>query len=146
MAQTTLAASAIDAEVYWSKNGTAWFDITGAVTTVTPGGGERATAEAFTLEGDTALVKPGKRSPIDLTVRSLYSEGTAVPDILDDMWDYYEAGSVSYFKYYPEGSSNWCWTTDAGVITTMTPPEAVGEANELMAVEIGFRAPKWTKS
>jgi hypothetical protein len=146
MAQTTLAASAIDAQVYMSINGSAWSDLSGAITTITPGGGERSTAEAYTLDGDTAAVKAGKRAPVEATIRVLYTEGTAAPDLLDTYWDYYEAGSAVYVKYYPAGSGNWNWTSDAGYITSMTPPEGVGEANELMAMEINFRCPKWTKA
>ena len=146
MAQTSLAASAIDAEVYWSKEGSTWHDVSGAVTTVTPGGGERTTGEAYTLDGDTASLTKGKREPVEITVNVLYTEGTVAPDMLGDMWDYYEAGSANYFKYYPQGSSNWCWTSDAGYITTMTPPEADASSGDPLAVEIAFRAPKFTKS
>lgn len=57
-----------------TDGGTSYTDISGSVTSVTPGGGELASGETYTGEGDQAIVTFGKRGPLTLNVVAVYSE------------------------------------------------------------------------
>ena len=74
MPQTTGGLSAVNAQVEVSTNGSAWTDISGSSNKVEPSGGERQSGEAYTHDGDVAIITGGKREPIELTLSFVYTE------------------------------------------------------------------------
>ncbi len=146
MAQTTNAISFAGAKVEVSTDGTTWTDISGFATAVELGGGERQTGTAFTFDGDTAIIRGGKREPLEVTVRVVYTEGASDP--AETVRAAYENGTDLYIRWSPKGgaSGDALFTTDAAVVTT--PPYPAGEAGSGDPVVIEFTAltPKVTRS
>jgi len=69
MAQTTDYLSGVATKVEISTDGgSAWSDISGSSNVVTPSPQSRMSGEAYTFDGDTALVGFGKREPMDVEV------------------------------------------------------------------------------
>ena len=81
MTQATGAQSFFEAMVELNPGGLpgAWVDVSGWDCAVADSGGERQTGEAYTTDGDTAIIGVGKRQPHDITVRAVYTEGPTDP-------------------------------------------------------------------
>ncbi len=79
MAQTTSGISFVDAQVEYSTDGVAFTDISGFANTVEPSGGERASGELYTVDGDTGIVTFGKRAPVDIVYTCVFTEGATDP-------------------------------------------------------------------
>lgn len=76
MPQTTGAKPLACAYVGISTNSdcSAFTDVSGSVNSVTGAGGQaKNVAEEYTLAGETAIVEVGKRQPVDITVRSVFT-------------------------------------------------------------------------
>lgn len=146
MTQLSAAISLRDCKVEISTNGTTWTDISGAASSVEVGGGDRQTGEVYTFDGDTALITFGKREPLEITVKTVYTEGTS--EAYETVRAAYEAGTSLYIRWSPRGGSagNFQFATDAGVVTGAVYP--VGEAGSGDPVVVGFtvKTPKVTKS
>jgi len=77
MAQTTGAVVEQCAKVDISPDGAAWTDISGATQSWSGMTQTRTTGEAYTFDGDTAIVGVGKRTPMDVTFNIVYTETDA---------------------------------------------------------------------
>jgi len=146
MAQTEGGISFVDCKVETSPDDSVWTDISGFNASVALGGGSRQTGEAYTFDGDTAIIKGGKREPLEITVRVVYTEGASDP--FEVVRALYEAGSDFYVRWSPKGgdSSEFLFTSDAGIITN--PPYPSGEAGsgDPVMIEFTLKTPKVTKS
>jgi len=133
MAQTEGGMSWIAAEVHVNALGTgnAWTDITGQGASVAVSGGERATGEQHTMDGDTPIVKAGRRGSLDLTVRFVYTEEAA--EAFEVVRAIYEAeGGDMYVQYTPKGG--YWFKTGHGICTSLLYPGGVaGEGTVLMS-------------
>jgi len=69
--------SSKNAVVEYSVDGSTWIIISGTANSVTVSGGSRKTGEAFTADGDTPLIVSGKREPLEVTVKAVYTEDAA---------------------------------------------------------------------
>ena len=146
MAQTTGALAAVNAQVEISTNGSAWTDISGSSNKVEPGGGDRQSGEGYTFDGDTAIIKGGKREPIELTLSFVYSEVAAEAWLAAETA--YLAGSDFYVRYSPGGGivGDFLYTSPAGIITSFAYPEAdVEEAAPIMG-EMTVKVAQLTRS
>ena len=81
MTQATGSQSFFEAMVEIRPTGgsTAWQDISGFGSSVAVSGRERQTGEAYTYDGDHAILGLGKLQPCDVTVRCVYTEGNNDP-------------------------------------------------------------------
>jgi hypothetical protein len=79
MAQTTAQVTQSCGEVEISTNAdcSAWYDASGETQSVTGMDQTRMSGEAYTLEGDTALIGGGKREPMELEFSIVYTETDA---------------------------------------------------------------------
>jgi len=127
MAQTTGGMAATDMSVWLSTDGSAWTDVSGYANSVEIDGGERETGNAYTFDGDTAIIKAGKRGPLTITVRGIYTE--TATEYYDKVVDAYEAGSDLYVRWSPGGgdAGDLGFTSQAGIVKNA--PYPVGEAN-----------------
>ena len=127
MAQTTGGMSPTDMSVGLSTDGTNYTDVSGYANSVEIDGGERVTGNAFTFEGDTAIIKSGKREPLTVTVRGVYTETAS--EYYDMVVDAYEAGSALYVRWSPGGgdSGDLGFTSQAGIVKNA--PYPIGEAS-----------------
>jgi hypothetical protein len=146
MTQTDEGLPFTDALIEISTDGSVWTDISGFAGSVSRGGGQRNTGEAYTADGDTAIVKGGKRQPVDVSVIIVYTEETTPP--YDTVRAAYEAGSDMYVRWSPNGgdSGDEQYTTDAGIVTDCPEPVGSVESGDPLVIQFTVRTPKVTKS
>lgn len=135
--QTTGALSARNATIEISNDGATWSDISGFANSVEPSGGNRQTGEAYTLDGDTAIITSGKREPLEIQVNIVYTEGTTDP--FETVRAAYEAGTNLYVRWAPKGgqSGEFRFTADAGPLAEFQYP--VTTASEAAPIMAGFK-------
>ncbi len=135
MTQTTGHISAVNATVEVSTDNATWKDISGSANSISPDGGERMTGEAYTLgDTDTALIAVGKKQPISLKLRIIYTEETDEAAYLLD--GYYDNKTYVYLRYRPKGKQVGAWQfVGRGYFTTPIVPEADSGSADILMVE-----------
>jgi len=127
MAQTTEGISFVDCRASVSTNGGAsWTDISGHLTSIEVGGGEREIAGQFTADGEYPIVGIGKQQLLELTVKTVYTESAGqMSAILENA---YLNKQKIQLRWAPKGmaSGNKLFTSDPGYI--ISPPWPGGEA------------------
>lgn len=103
MALASGAMSTVEADIEISANGTTWTSLSDYLTVVEVPEQARMTGTAYTFGADVAVVTGGKREPMEVTVRGLYSEGSS--DAYLTVRPYFVAagGTALYFRYSPRG-------------------------------------------
>jgi len=128
MTQATGGGTFFEAMVEIKVAGGAWTDISGWGSSVARSGGDRQSGEAYTFDGDTAILGEGKRQPQDITVRTLYTEGVADP--YQVVLPAFRAHTMMQVRWSPLGghTNQKRYTTDPiySIITSCPPP--AGEA------------------
>ena len=123
MAQTTRGLSGAAGTLSARINSTGTFsDISGSSQSVETVTLTRITGEAYTLEGNYALLTFGKIEPAEVKVNVIYTEATTEATmLLQGSW---ESDQVVELKWTPAGSeaSADTYTTSAGKITAMDHP------------------------
>lgn len=134
MAQTTNGLSFEAAKVIVSADDWATHtEVSGHGASVATAGGERATGEEHTFDGDTPIVKAGKRASTDITVRYVYTEEAADP--FEVVRALYEAsGGAIYVQYSPK--DGFWYKSGAGILTSFGYPS--GEAGDGAVVMCEF--------
>jgi hypothetical protein len=134
------------AKVEVSTNGTTWTDISGAATAVEVKGGDRKVGEAYAYSLDYPIITYGKRDPINVTVKALYTEGAS--ETFETTRAAYEAGTSLYVRWSPKGGAtgNFQFTTDAGVVTSIAYPVGEAEKGDPVLCEFTIETAKITKS
>jgi len=147
MAQvTTNLKSMRDAVIEYSTDNTTWTDISGYSSNVTFAGGDRASGEAYTYEGDTAVVGFGKRAPTETTVSVVYSESGS--DIAGLAWNAYINKTPWYLRLTPKGDNagNNTWTSAAGELTSCLPPMGEASSGDPVMMEFTHRCSGYTEA
>ena len=125
MTQATGGMSFASHYVGFSANGSAWTDVSGYSNSVSVSGGERVTGTAYTADGDTAIIKNGKRQPLTVTVRIVYTETSS--QAYDMAKDAYEVagGGPFYVRWSPGGgdAADLGFTSSLGVVKTALYPQ-----------------------
>lgn len=139
VSQSDVVPSFKDAYVAISTDGTTFTDISGYAASVAVSGGERATGEEYSFDGDTPVMGVGKRGPYELTIRILYTEDSA--QYYYTLLGAYRNATDYYVRYAPKGNSagNWAWTTTVGTFTSCPPPAGEAGSGDPIAVEATFR-------
>lgn len=122
----------------------AWTDISGQANSVEDAAQERNTGVVYTFDGDTGIIKRGKRTPMNLKFNMVYAEEATG---IEGIRPYFEAGSVVYFLWIPKGSTagNFKYTTPAGYINSFPYPAGNAENGDPVVGQIGFTCPFVTK-
>lgn len=127
-----------NAKIEISANGSTWTDISGETNTVDPGDQSRTNGEMYTVAGDTAVVTAGKREPLEITVKVIYTEATG--EAFEVVRAIHEtAGGVCYLRYAPKGGATGDaqYTSAKGVLIALTYPSTdAGDGKPVMA---GFK-------
>jgi hypothetical protein len=149
MAQTTTALAAVDADVEISVDGTTWINVSGSANTVEPGSQTRMTGDAYTFDGDVAIIAKGKREPLEVSVSALYTETAG--ETFEAVRANFEAGTRVYFRYSPQGigasgravytASNDGATAGAVIISELDWPEAAADSADPVAIAFTVRCP-----
>lgn len=149
MAQTTGGMSWVDADVEASTDnfGSDVDDFAGYATKLEQSGGNRQSGEAYTMDGDTAIVKRGKREPIELTLDVVYTEG-ADPAAFEKARAAYEAGTSFNLRWYPASktSGSFMFTSVGGLITEFTYPQGEAESGDPLVCTIKVKCQSVTKA
>jgi hypothetical protein len=146
MAQTENAISFVDADVDISEDGAVWVPISGFTNSVAVEGGDRATSEFFTLDGDTPIVTKGKRGLINVTISALYTEVADEPyDVVSGV---VEANGNLYVRWAPKGNTNGNnrFTTSKGIIVSPVFPTGAADSADAVPLEFTVRVGAITKA
>ena len=147
MAQTTGGLSGRNCYIASSPDGAVWTDISGFTNRISPGGGDRQTDEVFTMDGDTPIIKAGKRKSISLKVAAVYTEGGSDP--FEIVRAAYEGATDFYLRWAPKGNTagNFLFTSSAGIVTSAPYPEVVDiEGGKALLVNFEVAVATVTKS
>lgn len=107
MAQTSTTVSGVIAKIQISSDLTTWTNISGSSQSVQSTDQERASNEAYTLDGDTAIIATGKRQPIDLEFNIIYSStSTEAYEITRAIFESGDTGSKIYVRWIPSGGTD----------------------------------------
>lgn len=146
MAQTTNALSWANCKIQLSTNGTTWTDISGFANSVSVDGGERATSEFFTVDGDTPIVTAGKRGFLDITIKAVYTEEGG--DAYAMGMAAYEGNTPLYAQWIPKGTGAgaYVFTTSMGRVTKPIYPQGAADSADAIQFELGISCGKITKT
>lgn len=148
MTQITGAMSAVAGYVgIRSATTGAFTDVSGSGNAVTINPQNRASGETYTFDGDTAIITYGKREPIDVVVRIVYTEG-APYSTLKTAHETAGGGNMQV-QWIPKGIGavgNYTYTTGLAKITSFGYPSGdAGSADPLM-VEFTVRTESITQA
>lgn len=139
MAQTTGGTSFRNVALEYSVGATLWTDISGALNAIDVSGGDRKSGEAYTAVGETPIVTFGKKEPIELTAKVVYTEVTTEAYLL--ALTAKNAGTEWYLRWAPKGTAtgNYRYTTGVGQVTSCTEPAGDVGNGEPVLVSWKFR-------
>jgi hypothetical protein len=129
MAQTTAATSSVASKVEVYSGGQ-WVDVSGSTNQVNNPEQARMSGEGYTFTGDTAIVKGGKREPIEVGFRCIYTEEAA--EAFEILRGYFEAtgGTDTDIRWTVKTK---VFTITDGVVTRLQYPAAdATDANPVM--------------
>jgi len=145
MAQTSDGMSMANAKIEISEDGNTWTDISGFANSISPDGGELQTGEAYTFDGENAIITTGKKEPLDITFSIVYTEGAT--DAADVIRGYYDNKTNCYIRWSPAGgnSGDKQFTAQGYIVNPVLPGGEAGSADPVL-IEITLRTPKVTVS
>jgi hypothetical protein len=135
--------------VEYSLDASTFVDISGTANSVSVSGGDRKSGEAYTADGDTALIVSGKREPLDVTVKVLYTEAAGTPNAFEDIAAEYEDGTGVCVRWSPTAydtagqkrytTASTAGTAAVGVITSWNYPSVDFASGDPIMVEFTVR-------
>lgn len=128
MAQTTAQVSkgCGKVEVALDGLGVTFTNISGVANTVSDTEQTKITGEAYTIEGDGALIGVGKREPMELSVAIVYTETDAEGyEVLREHWEAAGCDGPLWLRWSPRGGNagDEQLTTGKGFMTAFTYPD-----------------------
>lgn len=150
MAQTTGGKTFIAAAVDLSANNSDWTECDGHGASVAVDGGTRNAPEQHTFDGDTPIVKGGKRAALDVEVRFVYTETSAEPfEVARAIYE--TEGAAAYVRYSPlgddtSGGTVYRYASAEGVMTDFVYPQGNAEGDEIILGGFTVKVPYLTKS
>lgn len=136
MAQTTDQVPLACGKLEISDDNVNWDDISGESQSLEGTEQARMSGEAYTLDGDTAILAAGKREPLELEVTIVYTETDA--EAYETVRKLFEeaCGGDIYLRWSPRGgdAGEEQLTTGKGIITSFTyPPMDASSGGPIMA-------------
>lgn len=125
MAQTTGGITQACGQVEISSDGVTYIDISGVTQSFTPGAQTVISAEAYTLDGDTAIVRGGKREPMESEFVIVYTEVDAEGyEQARAIFESSNCGNDAWVRYSPQGgdANEEQLTSGQGTIISFTYP------------------------
>ena len=127
MAQTTASVPMACGKLEIALDGacSVWTDISGEGSTVEGTEQTRISGEAYTFTGDKAIVKGGKREPMELTFSIVYTETDAEAyEVIRETFETTGCGVAICVRWSPRGggAGTEMITTDQGILTSFTYP------------------------
>ena len=140
MPQTTGAITGAAAAVYLKVASGSFIDYSGQSQSVDAVSASRINSEAYTFDGNNAIILLGKEEPVEVTVNFLYTE------LALELWEVaeaaFQAGSLVEVKWEPKGSTGKEIATVAGgYIVSIDYPAVDASACGPVVAAITVRAP-----
>ena len=140
MPQTTGAITGAAAAVYLKVASGSFVDYSGQSQSVDAVSASRINSEAYTFDGNNAIILLGKEEPVEVTVNFLYTE------LALELWEVaeaaFQAGSLVEVKWEPKGSTGKEIATVAGgYIVSIDYPAVDASASGPVVAAITVRAP-----
>lgn len=141
MAQTTGGVSLRNAKIEFSTNSSDWVDVSGVTNKINPSGADRKSGEAWTADGDDAIVTVGKSEPVEVEVTVVYTE-TSTEGYLY-MHGYRANATPLRLRWAPKGAStgNYRYTTSTGYVIACLPPGGDVESGDPILGAFTVKAP-----
>ena len=107
MAQTTTAQVLNDSVIEVSTDDATWTDISGAMNSFEPSGGDRKAGAGHSLASDSPIVRAGKPSEVTVKMKIYYTETAGEATTLLQAW--YLANTPVYLRQKPKGTLATYW-------------------------------------
>lgn len=137
MTQATGQTSFVDAEIEFGSAVDTYTDISGWANELNVSGGDRASGEVYTADGDEALLGFGKRAPLEIDIKIVYTEGTG--DAYELIRAAYEAagGTAAWIRWSPKGgdATEFQYTSTEGRVTKCSYPGGPVEPGDPLTIE-----------
>jgi hypothetical protein len=144
MAQTTNQIPMACGSIEFSDGDcTSWTDISGESQSVSGTEQSRMSGEAYTLDGDTALVCGGKREPMELVFVIVYTEDNAeVYEEIRSRWEATGCGTRICIRWSPlAGAAGAALLTASGILTSFTYPPIDAASGGCIMAGFTLKAP-----
>jgi hypothetical protein len=144
MTQTTGHVALACGKLEISTNGSSWTDISGSSQGIDQAEQARNVGEAYTLDGDTALVAGGKRQPMDLVVNVVYTETDAEAyQVTRLIFEAAGCGSDFYVRWSPRGglADHEQITSGKGILSNFKYPNMDASAGGPIMAGFTVRVP-----
>lgn len=140
MAQTTGAITGAAAAVWLKVAAGAYVDHSGQSQAIDAVTASRVNSEAYTFDGDQAIILLGKQEPVEVTVNFLYTE--VALEIWEIAYAAFIAGSLVQVKWEPKGTTGkQIETLAGGYITSIDFPAVDASSSGPVVAAITVRAP-----
>ncbi len=125
MAQTTNSVAMACGKLEVSTDNSNWTDISGDAQSVEGTEQTRISGEGYTFDGDKAIVKGGKREPMELVFVLMYTEeDSEAYETVREIFEAAGCGSDFYVRWSPRGgdAGHEQITSDTGILISFTYP------------------------
>ena len=145
MAQTTGAITGAAAAVWLKVAAGSYIDYSGQSQSIDAVSASRVNSEAYTFDGNQAIILLGKEEPVEITINFLYTEVAA--EIWEIVQAAFLAGSTVQVKYEPKGTTGkQIESVAGGYITSIDYPAVDASSAGPVVAAITVRAPGLTYS
>lgn len=145
MAQTTGAITGSAAAVWLKVGAGSYIDYSGQSQAIDAVSASRVNSEAYTFDGNNAIILLGKEEPVEITINFLYTEVAA--EIWEIVQAAFLAGSTVQVKYEPKGTTGkQIESVAGGYITSIDYPAVDASSAGPVVAAITVRAPGLTYS
>jgi hypothetical protein len=130
--------------------GTTWTDVSDSMTVVDPPEQTRMVGAAYVFGEDTAVISAGKREPVDVTVRGVWSEGTAAPFYTVYAEFTAPCGDMVAVRFTPGGCSTshdtFYTSTTKSEVTSLTFPGGDAGSADVIMFQFVVHSPDLTRA
>lgn len=136
-------------EIATDANCAGWVDISGSSQTLGGTDQSRISDQAYTLDGDGAIITAGKKEPMELVVEIVYTEtaGEAF-ELVRAAWETGGCRGRACLRWSPAGGNigDFIFTTDRGYLINFIYPPADATAGGPIMVGFTLKASEITTS
>lgn len=142
MAQVTGSISGRVSKVEYSTNYSTYTDVSSGANSIDISGGDRMSGEAFTFDGDTAIVTVGKLNPLEITVKQVYvASSTGQFAVLAGLLTNATPCNIRWNHSSVATTGDWRFTAATGYILNCNPPNAAADSGDPLLFEWMFKTP-----
>lgn len=149
MTQTVNSMSWANCKIELSDDaGVNWRDVSGFSNSITVDGGERATSEFFTAEGDTPIVTAGKRASYEITLKAVYTEDASNAPFIMGLTAYSSVNNRLLIRWSPKGGAigTYRYTSSEAMVNSPVFPTGAADSSDAIPVELKLKCLSITKA